>query len=150
MLKHLQEEDISRLRKKLKEEAKLIRTGKSRSFYITEFMSSGKDIVSFLTAQHLNFNVKFKEENDRAWAYLTDKEEAEKFGFYDEKDFKVGGKYYVEGSKNQLPNQKQDQIIAWAEKASVKIERDLWAFELEVELFNKEMTSRNLPLFIVE
>lgn len=148
MLKHITEDDISRIRKKLKEEAKLIRTGKKRSFFLAEYMP-GKTAVEFVSLQHQNFNKRFKEENERAWAYLNDKENAEKFGFYDERDFRVGGKHYVEGSRNQMPNQKPEQIVEWASKAYPTIDEDLWAFELEVETFNKEMDYRGLELLTI-
>lgn len=142
-------ENVEVIKKKMTAEAKNIRTGKKRDFFLTSFMN-GQETISFLSKSHENFNQKFKEENQRSWNYINDKENAEKFGFYNEKDFREGGKYYVIGSKNQLPNQSPEQILAWAEKAMPKIEEDRWAFEFELDYFNQTLKNMGLEQIVLE
>jgi len=117
-LTHLSEEDFRRIEKKLKEEDKLVRTGKSRSFYLAEYVSMDK-VVDFVLLQHENFKMKFKEEMERADKFLRDPIEAEKSGFNNQK-------------------QKSEDIIAWADKAYPTIDENRWSLDFEKEIFERE------------
>lgn len=118
MFSHLNEEEIKRVQRKLKEDLKEVKKGKKRAFYLAEVMN-GK-IFEFLTEQHLNFEKRFKEEKERAWAFMIDKEQAEKYGFNNHK-------------------QKSEDIIAWADIAYPNIEEEVWAVEFEIEYFQKNL-----------
>jgi len=103
-----------------KTDSNIFKKYKKRKDGVGNYLNSDK-IISFLNILNFHISQKIKKERERAWKYLNNKKEAEKYGFVDENEYKELGK--------KIPKQSNQQIEQWAEKAYPKLELDKWEFE---------------------
>lgn len=98
-------------------EAKEIEAGKSKENFITSNITNGNSLFKFMVIQKKFVNLGLLKERKRTNDFISDRKEAEKYGFYNENDFKKGGKY--ENMKS--PKQTEQQVKEWTELAFPKI-----------------------------
>lgn len=130
---NLTEDEKKRVVRKLKDEVKNARNGRARSFFLAEFIETSK-VFEFVQLLNLHFYSMFEKEKARAWAYMNDVEEAEKYGFVKEGDFKEGGKYWDSENNRpskKMPKQTDDMLEKWTSKAYPNIAEALWEAEAE-------------------
>jgi len=92
-------------------------------------------IAELLTLQNRYVDMKIKKERDRAFEYLYNEEEAVKYGFVDENEYKKLGK--------KIPKQSDQQLATWASKAYPTI--DLPLFENE---FNSVLLKMSVSAYV--
>ena len=112
-LEHCTEDEIKRVRKKLKEVGKDTRNGRPRKFFIVPDYIKEEDAFDFLIKQNDYTIERIKEIKVKGWLFLNDDEETRKGGWYDKK-----------------PN--PDKQTIWAEQAFPVI--NVEALDLEFEL----------------
>jgi hypothetical protein len=102
--------------------------GSMREYFVASLMDNGPAIVKYITLQNEYIMYRIKKERERSWNYIIDKDEAEKYNFVNENDYKKGGKY----DGKRMPKQTDEQSREWAEKASAKITVYLWESEMDL------------------
>ena len=115
--KDLNDADIKRFGKKLKESAKDVRNGRLRKFFTSAEYVSLEDVFDFLSLQNEYFYEKWEEDKKQKWAFLNDESEVEKAGW---------------NSRKPQP----EKLMEWAEKAYPKAASDVWDVEFEQYLFD--------------
>ena len=114
-LEHCTEDEIKRVRKKLKEVGKDTRNGRPRKFFIVPEYIKDEDAFYFLVEQDSYTRNRIKEIKAEGWKFLNDDKETRKGGWYDKK-----------------PN--PDKQAIWAEQAfpSINVETLDLEFELKI------------------
>jgi uncharacterized protein YbbC (DUF1343 family) len=114
------EEDIKRLKKKLKETAKDVRNGRLRKFFTSAEYISQEKIYQFLKLQNEYFYEQFEKEKERATKFLNNEEELINAGWLSRKP-------------------QENKLLEWAEKAYPSVNPDKWDLEFEQKLFDERL-----------
>lgn len=145
-LAHCSEEDFKRMKKKLKEAQKEVRTGKSRKFRLTQDYVLFEDLMDFVQAQTRYFYFKWDEVSKSTREYLESDSWARENRFYNEHELETkraeylkefGRKEGMKMFKEEYPEQRPEDVERWAEKVYVKRDLEAWEFEYEVLLFEQ-------------
>jgi hypothetical protein len=113
--RNLNEADIKRLTKKLKENLKDIRNGRLRKFFTSAEYVEDSDIFDFLQLQNKYFYERYTEGKEKAWKFLNNEDETIKAGWYDKKP-------------------QEAKLMLWADQAYFSANPDLWDVEFEQAL----------------
>jgi len=84
-----------------------------------------ENIIEYFKLQNKYVALRISQERKRAWNFLNDEKEAEKYNFVNEIDYKPGGKYYDENLRKptkKMPKQTDQQIENWANLAYPNID----------------------------
>jgi len=148
--------DLKRMKKKIKEAKKDITNGRKRNFYLAEYIPTSK-IVEFVELQNEYFYAKLNEKQKEATDFLMNEEKALEYRFYTEKyenEKQKEAQKIVEGMecpedtnkvkfkrkqlqkelKKLLPEQTDENVANWADKAYLKVTDELWELEVEEAL----------------
>jgi len=118
-IRNLPEEDKKRIRKKLKEDLKLVKKGKPRRFYITEYLYNKEDILEYFYLQKMDFEYKFNKELEDSKKKLEDESLVKKYNILS-------------------PKVKPEQLYAYADETYPNIQDQVWEIELEMRFVNYE------------
>lgn len=113
--RNLNETELKRLGKKLKENLKDVRNGRQRKFFTSAEYINSDDLFEFLTLQNKYFYEKYNEGKAEAWNFLNNEEEVIKAGWYTKKP-------------------QEAKLSVWADKAYFSAKPDLWDVEFEQTL----------------
>ena len=97
-------------------------------------------LFSYFQLQNLVIDKLITIERERAWDFLNDKEQQEKYNFINELDYKVGGKYWdneAQKPTQKMPKQTLEQQLEWAEQAFPKITIEEWEKEFNILLMSQ-------------
>ena len=115
--KGLEDTDIKRLGKKLKESAKDVRNGRLRKFFTSAEYVSMENITNFLLLQNEYFYEQWAIEKETKLAFFNNESEREKAGWNSRKP-------------------QEDKLLVWADNAYPKAKSDVWDVEFEQYLFD--------------
>lgn len=101
--------------KKLEKDLKNVQKTNQRKEFLARELKTALISAEYITLSNEYIKVKIKEEKERAWKFLNDKEEAEKYGWYSKKP-------------------QENLLIEWANKAYADLKLDLWETELDINL----------------
>ena len=118
-LAHCSTSDIKRIQKKLKENGREIRNERPKKFFLSAEYITQEDVFEYLQEENRYTLQRIKEEKERAWKFLTNKENDIKYG-------------WVSEDPKKHPKQSQEQLDEWTALAYPNI--NVQAFELEFEL----------------
>lgn len=108
-------EDTKKLLKELEKDLKNTQIGKQKKEFLGKYLKNCDKSFDFISGLNKYIAVKIQKEKERAWKFLTNKEESEKAGWFSKK-----------------PN--EESLIKWGERAYPNLTLDYWETEVEVAL----------------